>query len=237
VRGAFLCAAIGFASSACLAQEVCGIPKRGPSSDAAAAFEKIEDAVGIEPGRYLLYASSDQLVKDRSGAFSVECGAGRGSERWIVYDPELIKGDALYFALAHEIAHHLNNDPMSGEMPAVPGPAAFELDQPEIDRGAERAVTSEGRKRTLRESGRAARAGECRFRIGVCPPEANCGASTCQVRYRCLATGDCPTCLHRLATAGAHRRHKAEQLQGQVDIRLDSTRAFPDGLLAGRQGM
>jgi formylglycine-generating enzyme required for sulfatase activity len=118
VRGAFLCAAIGFASSACLAQEVCGIPKRGPSSDAAAAFEKIEDAVGIEPGRYLLYASSDQLVKDRSGAFSVECGAGRGSERWIVYDPELIKGDALYFALAHEIAHHLNNDPMSGEMPS-----------------------------------------------------------------------------------------------------------------------
>jgi hypothetical protein len=34
-----------------------------------------------------------------------------------VYNPDLIKGDALYFALAHETAHYLNNDSMSGEPP------------------------------------------------------------------------------------------------------------------------
>jgi len=94
------------------------MPKHGPSADAVTAFEKIQDAVGIFPGTILLYASSVQLVQDRSGALSIECPSGGGLERWIVYDPELIKGDALYFALAHETAHHLNNDPMSGEPPS-----------------------------------------------------------------------------------------------------------------------
>ena len=117
MRLACLFTAVGLACSMCLAQEICGIPKRGPSADALAAFEKIQDAVGIEPGKILLYASSDQLVKDRSGAVSIECPAGGGVERWIVYDPELVKGDALYFALAHETAHHLNSDPISGEPP------------------------------------------------------------------------------------------------------------------------
>jgi hypothetical protein len=81
-------------------------------------FEKIQDAVGIYPGTILLYASSAQLVKDRSGALSIECPGGAGLERWIIYDPELIQGEALYFAFAHETAHHLNNDPMSGETPS-----------------------------------------------------------------------------------------------------------------------
>lgn len=115
---AYLFAAMGLAGSTCLAQEICGIPKHGPSADAVASFEKIAEAVGIRPGTILLYASSDQLVRDRSGALSVECPGGRGEERWIVYDPQLIKGDGIYFALAHETAHHLNNDPMSGERPS-----------------------------------------------------------------------------------------------------------------------
>jgi hypothetical protein len=117
VRLAFLCAAVGLASSACLAQEVCGIPKRTVSTDANRALEEIEDAVGIQRGTYFLYTSSDPLVKDRSGSLSVACPGGRGLEQWIVYDPDLVKGDALYFALAHETAHHVNNDPMSGEPP------------------------------------------------------------------------------------------------------------------------
>jgi formylglycine-generating enzyme required for sulfatase activity len=117
-RLVLLCATLGFVCIACLGQEICGVPKRGPSADAIAAFEKIQDAVGIYPGTILLYASSAQLVKDRSGALSIECPGGGGLERWIVYDPELIQGDGLYFALAHETAHHLNNDPMSGEPPS-----------------------------------------------------------------------------------------------------------------------
>ena len=93
--------------------------KHGPNADALAAFETIAKAAGIRPGTILLYASSDQLVKDRSGAVSIGCPAGGGLERWIVYDPDLVKGDALQFALAHETAHHLNNDPMSGETPGM----------------------------------------------------------------------------------------------------------------------
>ena len=113
-----LCLIAALAGSACFAQELCRISKRGPSADALAAFERIQDAVGIAPGTILLFASTDELVKSSSGAVSVECPGGRGDERWIVIDPELIKGDALYFALAHETAHHLNNDPMSGEAPS-----------------------------------------------------------------------------------------------------------------------
>jgi hypothetical protein len=109
--------AVGLACTTGLAEEICGIPKHGPSADALKAFEKIQAAVGIKPGTILLYASSDQLVKKRSGAVSTECPAGGGEERWIVYDPELVKGDALYFALAHETAHHMNSDPISGETP------------------------------------------------------------------------------------------------------------------------
>jgi hypothetical protein len=117
VRLSHLWVAVGLASGACLAQEICGVPKHGPSADALGTFEKIQGAVGIEPGTILLYASSDSLVKSRSGAVSIECPAGGGVERWIVYDPDLLKGDALYFALAHETAHHLNSDPISGETP------------------------------------------------------------------------------------------------------------------------
>jgi hypothetical protein len=115
------CAALPLAAltgTLCLAQNLCHVPKREPSADALAAFEKIQNAVGITPGTYLLFSSTDQLVKNSSGAVSVECGGGRGDERWIVFDPELIKGEALCLVLAHEMAHHLNNGPLSGEVPS-----------------------------------------------------------------------------------------------------------------------
>ena len=113
-----LCFVTGFAGSLCLAQEPCQISTQLPPSTAAAIFEQIQAAAGFQKGTILLFTSSDQMVKDRSGAFSIQCPSGNGLQRWIVYDPALINKDlALYFALAHEIAHHLNNDPMSGETP------------------------------------------------------------------------------------------------------------------------
>lgn len=118
MRLAFLFAAVGLASSAGLAQEVCGMTKRPAGTDANRALEEIEDAVGIQRGTYFLYISWDPLVKDRSGSLSVACPGGRGLEQWIVYDPDLIKGDGLYFALAHETAHQVNNDSLSGETPS-----------------------------------------------------------------------------------------------------------------------
>ena len=110
-----LCVAIGLACIECLAQEICRVPKRGPSADAIEAFEKIQEAVGMDKGTILLYASSDALIKASSGAVSVERPAGDGTELWIIYDPDLIKGDGRYFALAHETAHLLNHDPRSPE--------------------------------------------------------------------------------------------------------------------------
>jgi formylglycine-generating enzyme required for sulfatase activity len=108
-----------FGAHLCLAQEVCGIVTRGPASGAVSAFEQIQAAVGLEPGSILLFASSDQRVKDRSGALSIQCPQGNGFQRWILYDPDLISGDlALYFALAREIAHQVNNHPMSGAPPS-----------------------------------------------------------------------------------------------------------------------
>ena len=116
---AFLLIAAGFASDLCLAQELCGIVTQGPGSGAVSAFEQIQAAVGLEPGSILLFASSDQRVKDRSGALSIQCPKGNGFQRWILYDPDLISGDlALYFALAREIAHQVNNHPLSGEPPS-----------------------------------------------------------------------------------------------------------------------
>jgi formylglycine-generating enzyme required for sulfatase activity len=94
------------------------MPKRAASAAAVAAFDDIRKAVRFKEGVYFLYASSDQLVKDSSGALSIVCPGGAGEERWIVYDPDLIKGDlALHFALAHELAHHLNDNLQSGETP------------------------------------------------------------------------------------------------------------------------
>jgi hypothetical protein len=118
MRSAFLYIALGLACTTCLAQDICTIPRRGPSAQAVLAFEEIQDAIGMAHGTILLFASSHQLVKDRSGAVSIGCPAGVGQDRLIVYDPELIKGDGLYFALAHETAHHVNNDPLSGEPPS-----------------------------------------------------------------------------------------------------------------------
>ena len=109
---------VAFACSAGFAQKICTIPKHGPSAEAVQAFESIQTAIGFDGGAILLYTSSDPLVQDRSGAVSVVCPGGRGEERWIVFDPGLIKGDGLYFALAHETAHHLNNDSMSGDPPS-----------------------------------------------------------------------------------------------------------------------
>jgi sulfatase modifying factor 1 len=114
-----LCFVTSFAGSLCLAQDLCQISTRLPPSTAAAIFEQIQVAAGFQKGTILLFTSSDQTVKDRSGAFSTQCPSGNGLQRRIVYDPALINKDlALYFALAHETAHHLNNDPMSGETPS-----------------------------------------------------------------------------------------------------------------------
>jgi formylglycine-generating enzyme required for sulfatase activity len=102
----------------CLAQVVCGIPKLAPSADALAFLERVQVAVGVGQGTILLYASWSELVGSLGGALSIECPGGAASERWIVYDPHLIKGDGLYFALAHETAHHVNYDPSSGGSPS-----------------------------------------------------------------------------------------------------------------------
>jgi hypothetical protein len=65
---------------------------------------------------YFLFQSSDPLMREYGGAAAVACGGGNGYQRWIVYDPNLIKGDlALHFAFAHELAHHEHNDSLSGE--------------------------------------------------------------------------------------------------------------------------
>jgi hypothetical protein len=119
VRIARVCVAASLAGCLCLAGDLCGIPKRFPGVAAASAFEKIGEAVGFQQGTILLFVSSDQKVKDRSGAASDECVSGNGTERWIVYDPELIKSDlGRDFALAHETAHHMNHDLLSGEIPS-----------------------------------------------------------------------------------------------------------------------
>jgi formylglycine-generating enzyme required for sulfatase activity len=109
----------GFASCLCLAGDLCGVSKRAPSPSAIAAFENIARAVGFQANTILVFASSDPKVKERSGAASDECNGANGAERWILYDPELITGDlALYIALAHETAHHINHDLLSGDEPS-----------------------------------------------------------------------------------------------------------------------
>ncbi|HTP35546.1 MAG TPA: SUMF1/EgtB/PvdO family nonheme iron enzyme [Candidatus Acidoferrales bacterium] len=116
----FFCLGIAAGLSCCLcpAGDLCGVSKRAPGTSAITAFENIAVAVGLRQGTILLFASSDQKVKDRSGAASDECPGANGTERWILYDPELISSNlALYFALAHEIAHHINHDLLSGDEP------------------------------------------------------------------------------------------------------------------------
>ncbi len=99
----------------CGAQELCQINPLPADRDAATALNDILEARRL-PNVYFLYRSSNQLMKQYGGAASIDCLYAGGLQQWIVYDPELIKGDqSLHFALAHELAHHLHNDSMSGE--------------------------------------------------------------------------------------------------------------------------
>jgi hypothetical protein len=85
------------------------------SQEDTAAFKRISAAVGFNPRTIFLYVSHDSAVKDRGGAMSLMCPIGTGFERWIVYDPDLVRGDAVRdFVFAHEIAHHVNFQLLSG---------------------------------------------------------------------------------------------------------------------------
>lgn len=113
---------IGFLLIALLAdgvshgQKLCvDLTKTLASQEDRVAFNRISGAVGFDPSTIFLYVSHDSAVKDRGGAMSLDCAIGSGYERWIVYDPDLIKGDAVRdFVFAHEIAHHVNFQSLSG---------------------------------------------------------------------------------------------------------------------------
>jgi hypothetical protein len=80
-----------------------------------AALRRISAAVGFDPRTIFLYVSHDSAVRDRGGAMSLTCPMGTGFERWIVYDSDLIRGDvARDFVFAHEIAHHVSFQSLSG---------------------------------------------------------------------------------------------------------------------------
>jgi hypothetical protein len=90
------------------------LPKSRAATNSSAALDRIIGAVGFNPGLILLYASTDGRVADKGGAMSLACGFGDVTEKWIVYDPDLINSDlARNFAFAHEIAHHVNGQPSS----------------------------------------------------------------------------------------------------------------------------
>ena len=106
----------GLSGCVCLAGDLCGVSKRPLGAPAVTAFENIAQAVGFRQDTILLFESSDPRVKNRGGAASDECPGANGTERWILYDPELIDSNlALYIALAHETAHHINHDLLSGD--------------------------------------------------------------------------------------------------------------------------
>jgi hypothetical protein len=89
--------------------------KSQASEEDRAALSRISTAVGFDPQTIFLYVSHDSAVKDRGGAMSLTCATGIGFERWIVYDPDLIKSDAPRdFVFAHETAHHVNFQSLSG---------------------------------------------------------------------------------------------------------------------------
>jgi tetratricopeptide (TPR) repeat protein len=113
------CGIACFASGLCFGQtqqvawNACtDLPKTRAATEASSALDRIIGAVGFDPGLILLYASTDGKVAEYGGAMSLICDFGDVTEKWIVYDPDLIKGDlARDFAFAHETAHHVNNHP------------------------------------------------------------------------------------------------------------------------------
>jgi hypothetical protein len=117
MRIASLCLLAGFASGLCSAQPaLCGINVHPAGKSANDAFDDIRKAAHLPEGVYFLYQTSDPLIEEYGGAAAIGCWIGNANQRWIVYDPNLIKGDlALHFALAHELAHHEHNDSLSGE--------------------------------------------------------------------------------------------------------------------------
>jgi hypothetical protein len=91
------------------------LTKLRPNTSAETALDTVIDAVGFDPGTILLYLSHDDFVAKKGGAMSLLCNSTFGTERWIVYDPDLIKGDpARSFAFAHEIGHLVNNHALTG---------------------------------------------------------------------------------------------------------------------------
>lgn len=108
-----LCGLACIAGALCRGQDFCGIAKLRATTEAAAALDRIVAVVGFDPGTILLYASSDTSVRQKGGAMSLACNISTGTERWIVYDPDSIKGSvARDFVFAHETAHHTNFQPL-----------------------------------------------------------------------------------------------------------------------------
>jgi hypothetical protein len=105
-----------FAGRLCVGQTECADlnKQRAPTEDSS-ALDRIINRVGFSPGTIQLFVSSDQSVQDRGGAMSLTCVLGSGVERWIVYDPELVKPPSRDFVFAHEVAHHVNSQLISGK--------------------------------------------------------------------------------------------------------------------------
>jgi hypothetical protein len=91
-----------------------------PSEEDTAAFRRVLGAVPVDPDTISLYVSHDPQLKKYGGAISFACEMPSHEiyvtyEKWIIYDPDLIQGDqARDFVFAHEIAHHMDSQTLSG---------------------------------------------------------------------------------------------------------------------------
>lgn len=105
----------------CMGQSVCELNKVRARTEAYVVLDNVvRSGYRLNRQSIQLFESSDPVVQGR--AISLLCGP-LANERWIVYDPDYVEAskqrdggsdDALYFLLAHEAAHHLNNDTKPG---------------------------------------------------------------------------------------------------------------------------
>ena len=94
-----------------------------PSDEDMHAFTQILLMSHVNPD-IILAVSHDPMLKSYGGAMSFRCLIRNHEpydayENWIIYDPELIQGDAARdFVFAHEIAHHAIEDTSSARPPS-----------------------------------------------------------------------------------------------------------------------
>jgi hypothetical protein len=95
---------------------VCRVTVHAADPSAEKIVEQILQLQITKPDTILVFTSTDPGLVAASGAASGVCSMANGEQRWIVYDPEVISAPAeLEFALAHEVAHHVNQHLTNGD--------------------------------------------------------------------------------------------------------------------------